>query len=247
MKKIIILTVLSVLAFCVSATMAQDADEKGYRSSRLDNLANRLKRQTVDLADRSSEDLRRGGGASTRSDIEAAFLAQQLDASAGLFQQMVTDSRRARELRDGAAILSDLARRAPGYGSNSYMWREAQNIINDINRELGGGGGNDDGGNNNVTGRAFWRGKVDIETQLFIRGNNLETRVVAGPNWGGESFSFTSPLPTRKVEVSVNKKKGRGDVRVLQQPSRENDWTAVVQILDPGSGAKDYELEIFWR
>jgi len=243
-----------MLAFCVPAMEAQDKEieaDRSYRSSRLDNLANRLKRQTVDLADRASEDLRRNTS-NTRSDVEAAFIAQQLDASAGLFQQMVNDSRRAGELRDAAAILSDLLRRAPGSGSNNFMWREAQSIISDINRELGGGGGGGNnggggGGNNQVTGRAFWRGRVDIETQLFINGNNLETRVVAGPNWGGESFSFTSPLPTRRVEVSVVKKKGRGNVRVLQQPSRENDFTAVIQILDPDGGYKDYELEIFWR
>ena len=54
-------------------------------------------------------------------------------------------------------------------------------------------------------------------------------------------------MPTRNVQVEVTKKKGRGEGRVIEQPSRDNDYTAVVQILDDASGAKEYELEIFWR
>lgn len=246
MRKQIPFILLSIFLFGISI-QAQEAER--YGSSRLTNLAQNLVRQTVDLVDRTSEDLRRNS-VNSRSDIENAFLASQLDASAHLFEQMLRDGRRASELRDAASILSDLARRAPAFGSNSFMWRDAQRTITDISRELGGfsGGGDNSGGNQNpANGRVFWRGKVDIETQLFIRANQLETRVVSGPNWGGESFSFTSPLPSRRTEVGVNMKKGRGNVRVIQQPNRDNDFTAVVQILDPQGGARDYELEIFWR
>jgi len=49
------------------------------------------------------------------------------------------------------------------------------------------------------------------------------------------------------VEVSVNKLSGRGTVRVLQQPSRANDFTAVIEIYDTGGGAQEYRLEIVWR
>lgn len=246
MKKFAFFALLSLLAFSASA---QD-DSNRYSSSRLDNLVNQLKRQSVDLVDRTSEDLRRNNS-SARSDIEAAFLAAQLDASVGVFQDLIRGGRRSAELRDANSILSDLARRAPSYGSNSYLWRDVQNSIADISRELGSGGnsGGNNGGNDGgqANGRVFWRGKVDIETQLFIQTKNLETRVVAGPNWGGETYSFTSALPRRNVTVEVVKKKGRGNVRVLQQPNRDNDYTAVVQILDDAGGWKEYELEISWR
>ena len=251
MKKILLFAFL----FCTFSFSAQAQQTPNYRSSRLDELSNNLKRQTVDLADRTSEDLRRGYN-NSRADLNAAFLAQQLDASAGFFQQMARDNRPAAELRDAVSILNDLVRRASGYGSNSNLWRNAQNAVSEISRELGGynGGGSGDGDNTGggynetpVSGRAFWRGTVDNETQLIIRGNNIESRLVSGNATYNESFNFTSPLPERNKTVEVIKKKGRGTVRVLQQPRRDNDYTAVVQIVDGDGGAKEYQLEIFWR
>jgi hypothetical protein len=247
MRKHISLILFSIFLFALSV-QAQEAER--YGSSRLTNFAQTLVRQTVDLVDRTGNDMRNNPN-NSRADIEAAFLATQLDGSAHLFEQMLRDGRRAGELRDAAAILSDLARRAPNFGSSSFLWRDVQRTIADINRELGnfGGGGNNGGnqGGGQTSGRVFWRGKVDIETQLVISGNSLETRVPAGPNWGGESHSFTSPLPSRRVEVSARIVRGRGSVRVIQQPTRNNDFTAIVQILDPQGGARDYELEISWR
>ena len=250
MKKSVLSVLLSLFAFSFAAH-AQRQQTPDYRSSNLDNLSVQLKRQTVDLADRAAGDLR-NGRSNSRSDLEAAFLAHQLDASAGLFQQMVRDNRSAQELRDAASILSDLARRAPGGGSNSYLWRNAQGSINDISRELGGynGGGNNDGGGFGqpaITGSATWRGTVDNEAQLVIRGNSIETRIISGNPTYDASFNFTSALPERNKTVEVVKRKGRGTVRVIQQPRRDNNYTAVVQIIDEGGGARLYELEISWR
>lgn len=239
MKKSILFALCSILVFAFSAA-AQVDEASRYSSSRLDNLLNQLKRQTVDLVDRTSENLR-GSTANTRADIEAAFLAQQLDASTGFFQEFIRDGRRAAELRDAGAILNDLARRAPNYGANSNLWRDAQRTIGDVNRELGGNNGDQS------NGRAFWRGTVDQEVQLFIRSRDIETRTISGSSFGSGTFSFTSSLPTRNVNVDVVKKAGRGTVRVLEQPSRDNDYTAVVQIIDSGGGAKEYQLEIIWR
>lgn len=247
MKKTFLSALLSLFAFSFAAH-AQQRQTPDYRSSNLDSLAVQLKRQTVDLADRAANDLR-SGRSNSRTDLDAAFLAQQLDASAGLFQQLVRDNRSASELRDAAAILNDLARRAPNGNSNAYLWRGAQTAVNDISRELGGynggGGDNNGGGNNGVSGRAFWRGTVDNELQLVIRADNIEGRLISGNPTYDSSFNFTSPLPERNRTVEVNKTKGRGTVRVIQQPRRENDFTAVVQIIDGDKGAKDYQLEIF--
>lgn len=245
MKKIILLT-LALIAFGLSAQAQQTPN---FSSTRLDNLANQLKRQTVDLADRAAEDLKRSNS-NSRSELETAFLAQQFDASAGLFQQLVRDNRSAVELRDAASILTDLARRAPSFGANRNLWRNASNAVNDINRELGGNNGGDTGdnnGDNSAAGRAFWRGTVDKEVRLVIRDRDVETRLISGNPYSDGNFSFTSPLPTRNVSIEVIKKKGRGNVRVLQQPRRNNDYTAIIQIYDEGGGAREYELEIFWQ
>ncbi len=248
MKKTILFTVFSILALSLSA-FAQD--EERFSSGRLDTYSVQLKRATVDLVDRTSERL--GGNTSaTRAEIEEAFLATQLDASAGLFQEMTRGNRRAVELRDASALINDLARRAPGYGSNSYLWRDVQTAISNINRELGVGGGN--GGNppppvdnRPIIGRLYWRGNVDDKMQLVIRGGKVEHRTLSGRSYPDGVFSFTAELPDRKVDVGVDKKKGRGNVRVIQQPVRANDFITVIEISDTDSGAREYQLEIFWR
>jgi hypothetical protein len=53
-------------------------------------------------------------------------MARQLDSSAGLFDEMVRQRHRAGDLRDAASILTDLARRAPNSGANSFLWRDVQ-------------------------------------------------------------------------------------------------------------------------
>jgi hypothetical protein len=258
-QKLFTLLFLAFFAFAcpIASVRAQDTGANRYGSSRLNNLSRDLVRQTVDLVDRARETVS-GGATNTRRDLENAFLAAQVDAAAHLFDDMVKNTRRAAELRDGIQIVADLTRRAPGFGANANLWRGVQRTVSDIQRELGAaGGGIGNGGGNDSdddfpnapsTGRVNWRGRVDIETQLHIRGNELETRVVSGPNWGGERYNFTSPLPSRRnIRVEVNKLRGRGTVRVIQQPSRDNDFTAVIQILDPNGGAGDYELDISWR
>lgn len=243
MKKTILFTIIFIFSFSFAA-YAQEPNR--YSSSRLENLTYQLKRNTVDLADRTSEDLRRGSN--NRSTIETAFLAHQLDASAGLFQQMVSDrNNRASDLRDAASILSDLARRAPSYGSNSNLWRSVQNSINDINRELGGNGGYDGGGDTNpVSGHLFWRGTVDDVIRLTMRGNSITQTTMSGRSYPDGVYNFTTPLPRRNVNVQIDMKKGRGDVQVVQQPSRANDYTTVIEIRDRDGGAREYQLDIYW-
>lgn len=246
MKKSILFTLLSISVFVFSVS-AQNAE---YSASRLNNSADRLKRLTVDLADKTSNRLQ--ANSITRADIEEAFLASQFDASVNLFAQMLGDNRRAAELRDAAVFLNDLARRVPNFGANSYLWRDVQTSVNDINRELGNSTGNSDGGGNNnnsnsIIGRAFWRGMVDDKVQLVIQNQSVRVQTVSGRSHPDGTYNFTAPLPTRKVTVGVNKQRGRGSVRVLQQPSRENDFTSVIEIYDEGSGAKEYQLEIFWQ
>jgi hypothetical protein len=248
-------TFLSIL-FCFIALTISVAAQNNIRNSRLSDAADRLATQTGDLSSRLYNDFR-NRASNTRSDLDQLFLAQQLDSSARLFQQMVSERRRASELRDAAAILSDLSRRAPGFGSSSYLWRDVQTTVSTIQREAGTGGGY--GGNNGgydgydptpsrpVSGRVTWRGTVDDEIQLIIRGRNLETRAISGTEYKNETFNFTSGLPTRNLTVNVDKRKGRGTVRVIQQPTRNNDYTAVIQILDKDSGAKEYELDIYWQ
>ena len=103
------------------------------------------------------------------------------------------------------------------------------------------------GENTQTTGKVFWRGMVDAKVYLTIQDSTLKTVTMEGSAQPDGVSSFTSSLPRKNVSVGVNKTKGRGTATVIQQPTRENDFTAIVEIIDDKSGAKEYQLEIFWK
>ncbi|MGD9629933.1 MAG: hypothetical protein AB7V18_11870 [Pyrinomonadaceae bacterium] len=97
-------------------------------------------------------------------------------------------------------------------------------------------------------GKVYWRGSVDNKVHLIIRGNTLEQRTVEGQDTGPGTFSFTSSLPEQAVTVGVIRKEGKSKkIAVVQQPTAENLFTAIVEVHDDGGGAREYILEIFWR
>ena len=250
MKKILRL----FAGLCLLALWAAPAPAQSYR---LNNLSEQLESQSNDLAERSYGDYS-NSSFSNRGDLDALYLAEQFSASARLFHRMVSDRRRDSELRDAAAILADLLGRADRDFSRRNRWSDVRRTFDDIQRELNlgtgggfGGGRRDDEGRRNdegrTTGRLRWRGTVDDNVQLVIRDDQVEVRTIGGSEYHDATFNFTSPLPRRRgVQVSVNKLDGRGDVRVLQQPSRDNDFTAIVEIRDSKGGARQYEIEVVW-
>ena len=99
-----------------------------------------------------------------------------------------------------------------------------------------------------ASGKVFWRGSVDNKVHLTIRGDTLEQKAVEGSDTPLGTFSFTAPLPDQAVTVGVSRKEGRSKkIKVIQQPTAENAYTAIVEIHDNGGGARDYVLEIFWQ
>jgi hypothetical protein len=96
-------------------------------------------------------------------------------------------------------------------------------------------------------GRVFWRGEVDAKVQLTISGTTLEQQTVTGRAFPDGNYSFTAPLPSAAVTVSIDKKEGRGNVRVVQQPDSGNGFTAIVEIDDTRGGSAVYLLDISWQ
>ncbi|HEX6190095.1 MAG TPA: hypothetical protein VFZ40_18595 [Pyrinomonadaceae bacterium] len=216
--------------------------------ARLTSLAQLLDEQAIDLAERIYEDYR-SRSFSNRSDVEALYLAQQFSASARVFRRMVSDRRREPELKDGAAILASLLTRADSDFARRNRWNDVRRTVDDIQRTLdgrGSGGGLHEGEGEATSGRLHWRGTVDDNVQLVIRSGYVDVRTIGGTEYNDAVYNFTSPLPRRRNTVRVNKLNGRGTVRVLQQPSRENDFTAVIEIKDSSRGARMYEIEVLW-
>src|ERR1700759_221416 len=92
-----------------------------------------------------------------------------------------------------------------------------------------------------------WTGTVDREVQIVMRGSNVWTNT-AGQNEQprARTRSF-SRLPNENGLVSVRTLNGRGQVDVIQQPSRQNDYTTIVRIRDDRSGSDSYRLAAYWQ
>ena len=94
-------------------------------------------------------------------------------------------------------------------------------------------------------GSVTWRGKVNHDVKLVIYGNRLDTYVLSGKDLGVGSYQFTSSMP-RNVTVSVRRIKGRKDVTVAEQPSRDNKYSAIIRITDSRGGSDNCEVVISW-
>ncbi|OYT69916.1 MAG: hypothetical protein CFK52_12680 [Chloracidobacterium sp. CP2_5A] len=211
----------------------------------LDYLASQLTQRSRDLLERLYG--RYQQGPLGQRQLEGLYRAQMLFAASELFERMARENRSEGELR--AAI--NFVRQQALFDAE---WRDVRVAIDNAAREIqrGGGGGNLGGGLNPgggsglATGRLRWFGRVDENIYLFVRGASTRIELVSGQPTVNERFNFTSPLPRRLVTVQVRKLRGRANIQVIQQPTDTNDFTAVLQITDSGSGATDTEFEMTW-
>lgn len=102
-----------------------------------------------------------------------------------------------------------------------------------------------------VTGAAAkerfqWKGRVDGADDILIRGRSVRVDHLGAKPIQYQDYRFSAYLPARAVEVELHPIEGRGTLRLLEQPSKRNDYTVVVRIEDDRGGASDYEFEIVW-
>ena len=91
-----------------------------------------------------------------------------------------------------------------------------------------------------------WRGRVDDDVRIRIRGGTADVETIGGTPYTDSQPNFDNSLPNRRVTVRLTQKRGRGEIFIEQQPSRENDFTAIVRIIDTRGGASEYEFELQW-
>jgi hypothetical protein len=217
--------------------------------NRLTDLAGRLSRDAGDFADASYSNFTNNQRAS-RNDTEAVMLAHQFAGASQIFYRMVVDRRRNQDLRDAFDLLQNLARSVERNNIQQSNWSNIQRSLNDLSRELSYGGGGGGGGqfpdSGNRSGRMTWRGRVDDDVRIRIRGGSADVETVGGTAYYDAQPNFFNSLPNRRVTVRLTQKNGRGEIFIEQQPSRENDFTAVVRIRDTKGGASDYSFTLEW-
>jgi type II secretory pathway pseudopilin PulG len=237
-KRILIAIAVLILAPTTFAQFNQ--------SNRLDDLASRLSREANSFADSSYRSYS-NSFRNNRSDIEGVMIAEQFSGAAQVFSKMVNDRRRNQELRDAFAVLQNLARSVDSTNPQRNAWNSIQRLLTDIGRELdqdsSGGNQYPDQGR---SGRITWRGRVDDDVRITVRGGRADVETIGGTPYSNAQPNFTASLPPRRVNVKLTVRKSRGEVFLEQQPSRENDYAVVVRIKDPKGGASDYEFELSW-
>ena len=240
-----VLIALATLLFVTQTGLAQFG-----QSNRLIDLADRLSRDARAFADATYNGYTNSFRGGNRSEIEAVMLSQQFAASAEIFSRMVADRRRNQDLRDAYSLLQDLARSVDRNNTQRNAWSTVQRTMNDLARELNYDSSNGGGGNQPPDtgrgGRMTWKGRVDDDVRIVIRGGQADVETIGGTPYHDSQPNFSASLPSRRVNVRLTVRRSRGEVYIEQQPSRENDFAAVIRIKDPRGGASDYEFELSW-
>jgi len=239
------------IAFATLLFVAQSVPAQFGQSNRLTDLADRLSRDADAFADATYNSYT-NSFRSSRTDVEAVMLAQQFAASSRIFYRMVVDRRRNQDLRDAFSLLQELARSVDRNNQQRTAWFNVQRTMTDLARELnadssdGGGGGGGGNQGDNRSGRMTWKGRVDDDVRIVIRGGSADVQTLGGTPYYNGQPNFSASLPSRRVNVRLNVKRARGEVYIEEQPSRENNFAAVIRIKDPRGGASDYEFELSW-
>jgi len=214
---------------------------------RLSDLSSRLASEADAFAEASYRG-NTGMFRDNRNNVQAAMLAHNFNGGARLFNRMVNDRMRRNDLREAFQVLQSLATSINTNTSQSARWSTIQRLMSDIAAELnnnrGDNRGEDDFGSR--TGRITWRGSVDDDVRIVIRGGQADVETIGGSPYNDAATNFSASLPRRRVNVRLEKRRGRGEVFIEQQPSRENDFAAVIRIRDPRGGGSDYEFDVIW-
>lgn len=237
------LAIVAVLLLGSGATFAQ--------SNQLRQSAMQLAAEATSFAEFAYTDY--GRTLRNTGSIDAVMAAHQFSAAAQLFNRLVNDRRRNQDLREAFQLLQNSWRSANRTELRDRRGNNIEGLMSRIARELTTGDSGDpfprprpDDGPGRGSGRMTWRGTVDDDVRIKVRGGTAEVETIGGTPYYDAVTNFTNSLPPRRVSVSVVKRRGRGEVFVEQQPSRENDYTAVIRVRDSRGGASDYEFDLTW-
>jgi hypothetical protein len=253
--KTVTICLLAILFFTFQGIGAELSD-LAYRLTKLaENLANDGY-QGINSRERRN-----------RNEVEVMFLTEQFRASAGLFQRMVQDNRPVSELRRASELLKSQSDNFSSYSLGRQRTYDLNRILDDIVREVNQLALRDTTGDQlarsrrdidnrrdqrlpskqvSGPGKVTWKGLVDDEVHIQFVGDQVYVQVVSGGEVQNVQCAFTNSLPNQNTTVALRKIRGRGTIGIFEQPSRENNYQAVVRIYDPKAGNSEYEFELSW-
>lgn len=90
-----------------------------------------------------------------------------------------------------------------------------------------------------------WRGSVDDQATIRLTRNQV-TASTNGKSISGSRHNLDGRLPSGPARVSLRNYRGRGSVYLLEQPNRDNGYSALVRIEDSQDDRGDYEFVLEW-
>jgi len=96
-------------------------------------------------------------------------------------------------------------------------------------------------------GQCDIRLRIDGEAEVTVRGDLVTIRAISGRDGRDDGSECNAPLPNRPVQgFRFEGIEGRGEVRLISEPSRQTDFQAVVHIRDSESGEGRYHFRLSW-
>lgn len=97
-----------------------------------------------------------------------------------------------------------------------------------------------------VQSSATWSGDVDDTATVYFQGGKSWVDDVTGKPVLATATVFQGTLPSAEATVKLDTKSGRGQVAITQQPTRDNNYTAAVRIVDPQPSSDHYTFRLVW-
>ena len=97
-------------------------------------------------------------------------------------------------------------------------------------------------------GQCDIRLQIDDEIEVTVRGDLVYLRTIRGRDGRDDGSECNEPLPNHpSADFNFEVKDGRGETRLMAEPSRRTDFQAVVRIRDGDSGEGRYHFRLSWR
>jgi hypothetical protein len=96
-------------------------------------------------------------------------------------------------------------------------------------------------------GQCDIRLQVDNQVEVSLRGDFVVIKTLAGRDASDDGSECNAPLPNREAAgFNFQVIDHRGDIRLLSQPSRRNEFAAIVGIKDGAGGFGRYHFRLSW-
>jgi hypothetical protein len=96
-------------------------------------------------------------------------------------------------------------------------------------------------------GQCDVRLQVDDQVEVSVQGDGVFIRTLSGQDARDDGSECNAPLPPQDVQgFSFEVKDSRGDIKLVEEPSRRNGGRAVVRIRDAPGGFGRYHFRLSW-